>query len=109
MPFKSEAQRKWMYANHPAMAKRWQEHTPKGKSLPEHVKKKAASALTEALGPAEDVRLGTPFTDGFLKFCLDQGLTNDQVADMLEKGAARDDRVGTECRGLIDRIVALQE
>lgn len=28
-----------MYANHPEMAKRWQEHTPKGKKLPEKVKK----------------------------------------------------------------------
>jgi len=27
-----------MYANHPAMAKRWEAHTPKGK-LPEHKKK----------------------------------------------------------------------
>jgi hypothetical protein len=39
MPFESEAQRKWMYANKPAMAKRWSKHTPKDKKLPEHVKK----------------------------------------------------------------------
>jgi hypothetical protein len=39
MPFKSDAQRRWMYATHPQMAKRWQRHTPKGKDLPEHVKK----------------------------------------------------------------------
>jgi hypothetical protein len=39
MPFRSESQRKWMYANHPEMATRWQEHTPKGKKLPEHVGK----------------------------------------------------------------------
>lgn len=38
MPFKSQAQRKWMYANEPKMAKRWEEHTPKGKKLPEKVK-----------------------------------------------------------------------
>lgn len=36
MPFKSQAQRGWMYANHPDMAKRWEKHTPKGK-LPKHV------------------------------------------------------------------------
>ncbi len=36
MPFKSEAQRKWMYANDPEMAKRWEAHTPEGK-LPERV------------------------------------------------------------------------
>lgn len=39
MPFKSKAQRKWMHANRPEMAKRWEDETPKGKSLPEHVKK----------------------------------------------------------------------
>jgi hypothetical protein len=40
MPFESDAQRRWMYANEPAMARRWQEHTPKGKDLPERVNKK---------------------------------------------------------------------
>lgn len=28
-----------MYATHPQMAKKWEAHTPKGKDLPEHVKK----------------------------------------------------------------------
>ncbi len=36
MPFKSQAQRSWMFANHPAMARRWESVTPKGK-LPGHV------------------------------------------------------------------------
>ena len=40
MPFKSEAQRRWMHVNEPEMADRWEEHTPKGKKLPERVKKK---------------------------------------------------------------------
>jgi hypothetical protein len=40
-PFKSEAQRAWMYANDPKMAKRWEKHTPKGK-LPKKVGKKNA-------------------------------------------------------------------
>ncbi len=39
MPFKSQAQRKWMYANHPEMAKRWEKETKK-KKLPKKVKKK---------------------------------------------------------------------
>ncbi len=34
MPFKSNAQRKWMYANKPGMAKQWEKKTPKGKKLP---------------------------------------------------------------------------
>jgi hypothetical protein len=39
MPFKSKAQRGWMHANEPEMAKRWEKETPKGKRLPEKVGK----------------------------------------------------------------------
>lgn len=38
MPFKSQAQAKWMFANHPAMAKRWAAETASIKKLPEHKK-----------------------------------------------------------------------
>ena len=34
MPFKSEAQRGFMYTQHPKMAKEFEKHTPKGKKLP---------------------------------------------------------------------------
>jgi hypothetical protein len=40
MPFKSKAQRGWMYANEPEMAKRWEKETPKGKKLPGKVEEK---------------------------------------------------------------------
>ena len=45
MPFKSQAQRAFMYSQHPDIAKRWEKLTPKGRKLPEHVKtnKKVAS------------------------------------------------------------------
>ncbi len=39
VPFKSKAQERWMYSQHPEMAKRWAAHTPKSAKLPEHVKK----------------------------------------------------------------------
>lgn len=39
MPFRSKAQRKWMYENKPEMAKKWEEHTPKDAKLPEKVAK----------------------------------------------------------------------
>ena len=39
MPFKSQAQRKLMYARHPEIAKRWEKETPK-KKLPKKAKKK---------------------------------------------------------------------
>jgi len=65
MPFKSEAQRRWMYANKPAMAERWQKHTPKGKKLPKRVKKSArvnqlAGILKQAfdMGPLADIGSG---------------------------------------------------
>jgi hypothetical protein len=39
MPFKSQAQRRYMYSQHPEMAKEFESATPKGEHLPEHVKK----------------------------------------------------------------------
>jgi hypothetical protein len=39
MPWKSKAQAAFMHIHHPEIAKRWDEHTPKGTKLPEHVKK----------------------------------------------------------------------
>jgi len=44
MPFKSKAQRKWMFKRKPAMAKRWAKETPKGLKLPERVGKRKRSA-----------------------------------------------------------------
>ncbi len=43
MPFKSQAQKGWMYANKPEMAKEWQKETPKGKKLPKKAGKKKFS------------------------------------------------------------------
>jgi hypothetical protein len=37
MPFKSEAQRRFMHSNHPAIAERWETETPQDAKLPEHV------------------------------------------------------------------------
>lgn len=47
MPFVSKAQRAWMYANKPAMAKEWESHTPKEVKLPKHVKKRKMKSLRE--------------------------------------------------------------
>ena len=38
MPFKSTSQRKFMYSQHPEMAKEWEDKTPKSKKLPTKVK-----------------------------------------------------------------------
>jgi hypothetical protein len=39
MPFKSQSQRRFMYSQHPKIAKRWEKETPK-KKLPEKKKGK---------------------------------------------------------------------
>lgn len=47
MPFKSEAQRRYLFAKEPEVAKRWAKKTPKNAKLPERVsKKKKSSVLT---------------------------------------------------------------
>jgi hypothetical protein len=40
MPFKSKSQQKWMFSQHPDMAKRWAAETTNFKSLPKKKKKK---------------------------------------------------------------------
>jgi hypothetical protein len=41
MPFKSQAQRRFMHAEHPELAEEFEAATPKGAKLPEHVGKGA--------------------------------------------------------------------
>lgn len=45
MPFRSQAQRKFLYANHPEIAKRWSAEFPNQGKLPVHVKKKKKPSL----------------------------------------------------------------
>jgi hypothetical protein len=40
MPMRSKAQRRFLHAKYPGIAKRFEAETPKGAKLPEHVKKK---------------------------------------------------------------------
>jgi len=55
-----------MYARHPEMAERWEEHTPPGKRLPEHVKDAGAAGVGDALArfglkhAGEELRLKIP-------------------------------------------------
>jgi hypothetical protein len=76
MPFKSQAQRRWMYANHPEMAKEWSEHTPKGAKLPEHVKHKKADMSTEQA-----------YIKGFMKRAAEHGLSDEQASVLLKESA----------------------
>lgn len=40
MPFKSQAQRRFMYSQHPQLAKRFEKETPKNKKLPQKIGKR---------------------------------------------------------------------
>lgn len=51
MPFKSEAQRRFMFSNHPQIAKRWAKEYPNQDSLPQHVED---SSPVTAAKPEED-------------------------------------------------------
>lgn len=53
MPFKSDAQRKFLFANEPKVAKEFAEATPKGADLPEHVKKMADGGAVDAMPDLE--------------------------------------------------------
>lgn len=49
MPFKSEAQRRYLYSQEPTIARRWEAETPKTANLPERVRrKKKKSSLLRA-------------------------------------------------------------
>lgn len=55
MPFRSQAQRGWMFRNHPRMAKRWARHTPKGRRLPGHVSDALLPYVEAGCGTVEEV------------------------------------------------------
>lgn len=49
MPFVSDNQRKWMYANEPAMARRFEKETPPGKLPKKKYYKKDAVSMAKGM------------------------------------------------------------
>lgn len=68
-PFVSEAQRRWMYANDPEMAKEWEAKTPKGKKLPKYKKPTANKRKANPLriDPTRTVTLRRSFSQRLKK------------------------------------------
>lgn len=62
MPFASEAQRKWMWANRPEQAAEWEKHTPEDAKLPDRTSETrrqtsdANPALTKVLAGLKNRR-----------------------------------------------------
>jgi len=98
MPFESQAQRRFMYAKHPEMAKRWEAHTPKGKKLPEHKGDKVSKGTTKK---AEFVRQ-------FLLNAAKTGVTGPaaltKLAQQMTKSADFSDAVGKAVGGLASTV-----
>lgn len=46
-PFASEAQRRYLFAKEPEVAREFASKTPRGKKLPQHVKKKKKKSLKQ--------------------------------------------------------------
>lgn len=49
MPFKSIAQERYLYANHPEVAKEFAAHTPSNLKLPDHVNESSPESKLEAM------------------------------------------------------------
>ena len=43
MPFKSKAQRRWMYANNPEMAQEFEKETPNPQALPARIRPRTST------------------------------------------------------------------
>lgn len=56
MPFQSKAQARFMFSQHPDMAKRWAAETPSIKSLPEHKKKKPRLGMAKGVGVSSKMK-----------------------------------------------------
>jgi hypothetical protein len=54
MPFKSEAQRRYLYETDPKMAKRWEKETPRNAKLPERATKKRRRRNSSIMAALEE-------------------------------------------------------
>lgn len=98
MPFRSESQRRFLWAKHPDIAREFADATPKGARLPEHVKNAHARGAADALErlglkrASEELRLKIPTRTfhGFEAAHKNEAArsakkANDLDADVLEK------------------------
>jgi len=93
-----------MWATHPEMAERWEEHTPKGKKLPEKVHTKTAFVLgfakTAVMDLSEDARyLATVPMQDYVK-----GSNLDKETGQARKGNFRTQNVRNEDREFTSAI-----
>jgi len=96
MPFKSDAQRRFLFAKHPEVAREFADATPKGAKLPEHVgdkkSKKEASAILATLltKNAADFTGETPNPDFAAAMAAQNARVNGQAARAAVRARATD-------------------
>jgi hypothetical protein len=93
MPFKSESQRRFMWARHPQIARRWAREYPNQKNLPEHSSKKADFKELETLGGGSTMSFAEQVIDAFQcsaaalqlaeKAAEDKKIADKRYADMI--------------------------
>lgn len=92
MPFKSKAQRRWMYSQKPEMARRWEKHTPKARkaSLPERV---TSNSRRVTIDPTRSTTLRRVFQSAMSKRFR---ILNKRIRDLLlvEKAFGEGEIVG---------------
>lgn len=95
MPFQSKAQQRFMFSQHPEMAKEWADKTPDISKLPEHVKHMAEGGLAGYL----DQNAGNPAPD-------QEGLQDASVSDFLlpALGAPGMAKAGEAMPGIADAL-----
>jgi len=92
MPFKSKAQRRLFYAKmnrgemSPGMVKKWESHTPKDKTLPEKVEKKA---------------MDKKFFEGFEK----KALQTMKMLSPIRKGMGPGMKAGQQVKGVANKTL----
>ena len=67
MPFRSKAQRRFMYSQHPEMAKRWEKHTP-DKSLPEKITDSSPKETKEKTAMSKNLLAAVLVKNAMVKF-----------------------------------------
>lgn len=86
MPFKSRDQRAWMHANKPAMAKRWEKHTPKGKKLPK--KKTKSESIADRIDAVLEGERSTRSAVVISEFKSQLELALSQLAEETQNGTS---------------------
>jgi hypothetical protein len=93
MPFRSKAQRRWMFSQKPEMAERWAKETPSEAALPEHASKKGklkkaemgaslSAGFPNAAGPEDWDAVGvSPWKQGEPKDNKDKVVQKDKTSD----------------------------